>query len=77
MSTLSVRLTAPGLLGVDADVSRWPDSIPFFLPGWDWGKNIADPKATLLKFPRVLATHVNRTTATQPVDGNLGLAVPG
>ncbi|KAI0767500.1 hypothetical protein C8Q74DRAFT_1280758 [Fomes fomentarius] len=58
-------------------LARWSNDMPFLVPGWNWQMNTPEPEATLLKFPRILVTSASNTTAAQPVDGNLGLAVPG
>ena len=64
-------------LKTDLGLYRWEDTIPFCAPAWDWKNNKRDNSSNHLEFPRVLAFSASKRAAYQPVDGNLGLAVPG
>ncbi len=48
----------------------------FSVPAWDWKSN-RKSKTTVLKFPLILAKAASEIAACQPVDGNMGLNVPG
>ena len=63
----------------DSDLRRWNanSNVPFYLPSWDWTNNKGMTDLHLVRFPRVLVHAANDTAVAQPVDGNLGLAVPG
>ncbi|RDX54845.1 hypothetical protein OH76DRAFT_844606 [Lentinus brumalis] len=60
------------------DLERWPveHDVTFAVPAWDWKKN-QKSKTTELKFPLILAKAASEVAARQPVDGNMGLNVPG
>ncbi|TFK79191.1 hypothetical protein K466DRAFT_668196 [Polyporus arcularius HHB13444] len=64
--------------GGSVDLARWPAEcdLTFSVPAWDWKSN-QKSKATTLQFPQILAQAASEIAARQPVDGNLGLTVPG
>ncbi|RDX54265.1 hypothetical protein OH76DRAFT_1479272 [Lentinus brumalis] len=60
------------------DLARYPAEcdLTFAIPSWDW-RNNRKSMSTELQFPQILAQAASGKAACQPVDGNVGFAVPG